>query len=213
MANGINFAQMITKMQQAQLTASDRPAIWGGTCAAAQLDALLDELSQAQPDLAGQMNFRIWEYTDRIEFANARQPQRWLLRVEWFGEGGHLSLRRNGSEWLWHLIGPRQWDSKPHWLQLYAGEDFWGSHSDTQLRRYPEHLLLWGEKDQSMVDNGAAQWFDSRVASACLEYPSSLSGCQRIYLHYWRYCEGGHTAFVWHRALNGAAQLGESNHG
>lgn len=206
MANGIDFAQMIAKMQQAELAEKDRPAIWGGTCAIAQLDALLDGLVQAQPDLAGQMNFRIWEYSDHIEFADARQPQRWLLRTEWFGAGGHLSLRRNGSEWLWHLIGPSQWNTNAHWLQSHAGEDFWASHPDTQLRRYDEHLLLWGERVAGLAESSPAQWFDSRVASARLEYPSSLRNYNRVYLHYWRFTEAGHTTFIWHRALSGSSQ-------
>ncbi|ACL23983.1 type III-D CRISPR-associated protein Csx19 [Chloroflexus aggregans] len=179
------FTQLYEKMQKANLSNSDRPAILGGECMPDQLQAFLTAWQghwQAMP-------YRIWEHVSHIEFADLPTQPEFLERAEIFGELGHLSLRRDGNRWLWHYIGTSVS------FTSFGARDFWKEHPDCQLRRYAESVMLWGERKDHQP-----RWFEDRVAAAILAYPLNATG--RVYLHFWRYTEQGRTAFVWYRALS-----------
>jgi len=182
----IDFNQLIEKMQKARVAGADRPTILGGQFAADRLEEFLTAW-QGRMD---QMPFRLWEHISHIEFADEPQEPEYLQRAEVFGEGGHLSLRRDAAGWLWHYVGKAV--DLP--LQEFGAVDFWTTYPDCKLRRYSEVMILWGERKE-----GHDFWFDDRVAAARLAYPVDVSG--RVYLHFWRYTEDGQTAFVWYRAL------------
>lgn len=192
----IDFERLYDKMQRAKLSDADRPTILGGKFPADQLDAFLN-VWQARWNT---MPYRIWEHVSHIEFAERPAQPEYLQRAEIFGEGGHLSLRRDvkrghltlrcdGDCWLWHYIGTSVS------LTGFNIEDFWKEHPACQLRRYAESVMLWGERKDNQ-----SRWFDDRVAAANLAYPLKTTG--RVYLHFWRYTEQGRTAFVWYRALS-----------
>ncbi len=183
----IDFTRLYDRMKQARLEESDRPVIWGGEFPA---DRLSDFLTKWQA-IWSTMPYRIWEYVNRIEFADQPAQQDVLLRAEIFGEGGHLALRRDAGRWLWRYIGT------PVNLRLsdFGGVDFWQTHPTCQLRRYAESVILWGNRK-----DGQPRWSDDRVAAAILNYP--LNGQGRVHLHFWRYTENGQTVFVWYRSLS-----------
>lgn len=181
----IDFAQLYEEMKQAKLSDSDRPTVLGGEFAADRLDEFLN----VWREYWNTMPYRIWEHISRIEFADRPAQPEFLQRAEIFGEGGHLSLRRDGNRWLWRYIGTSVS------ITGFGVEDFWQKHSACQLRRYAESVVLWGERKDNQP-----RWFDDRVAAANLAYPLKTTG--RVYLHFWRYTEQGQTAFVWYRALS-----------
>ncbi len=181
----IDFAQLYEQMQRARLNNAERPTIVGGEFTADQLRAFLDAW---QPHWNA-MPYRIWEHISHIEFADQPAQPEFLQRAEIFGEGGHLSLRRDSNRWRWHYIGKQ---ASPAGFPCV---DFWQSHAHSQLRRYAESVILWSEKKES--DN---LWSDGRVAAAQLNYPVQSDG--RVYLHFWRYTENGQTAFVWYQKLS-----------
>lgn len=183
---------------------AERPTILGGDFQAEDFDTFLDfwrERWQAQ--LA--MPYRIWEHISTIEFADEPAEPAYLERGDMFGEGGHLALRRNVDQWLWHYIG------KPVSLpDTFKCKDFWTAAQGKQakLRRYEETVLLWGEDK-----HGQGLWQDDRVAAARLKYPVGKAG-GRVQLVYWHFMEAGQTAFVWYRKLethqaNSREQVGE----
>lgn len=183
----IDFKNLYNKMQAAKCKAQDRPTIiiLGGEFDADHLDTFLKSW-QAQWN---QMAYRIWEHISHIEFADQPAQPEYLQRAEIFGEGGHLSLRRDGNRWLWHYIG------QSVSLNGFTWADFWQAHPNCQLRRYAESVILWGERK----DN-TSLWHDNRVAAANLAYPLKTTG--RVYLHFWRYTEQGQTVFVQYWALS-----------
>lgn len=183
----IDFTELADQMKQAQLDSSRRPAILGGEFLDHQLTGFLN----AWQEHWNAMPFRILEHIDRIEFTQQLPVNlKYLQRAEIFGENGYLSMRRDARRWLWHYIG------QPITLTNVACVDFWEQHSHCQLRRYPESVILWGNRK----DN-ASSWQDDRVAAANLAYPLDTTG--RVYLHFWRYTERGQTVFVQYRELRG----------
>lgn len=183
----IDFEQLYQKMEQAKLAQEERPAILGGEFPAERLS---DFLSVWQARWSA-MPYRLWEHISLIEFADEPKQPEFLQRAEIFGEGGHLSLRRDGNRWLWHYVG----EAVALPLNGFGAMDFWEANPNCQLRRYAESVILWSEKKES--DN---LWSDGRVAAARLNYPLKSDG--RVYLHFWRYTENGQTAFAWHRKLS-----------
>jgi hypothetical protein len=189
--NSIDFKRLHEKMRQARLGVAERPAILGGEFPAEQLIEFLD-VWRPRWDA---MRYRVWEHISHIEFVEAdadapMQPE-FLQRAEVFGGGGHLSLRRDGSRWLWHYVG----EAVNLSLNGFGATDFWQANSGCQLRRYAESVILWGERKENQP-----RWFDDRVAAANLAYPLKAKG--RAYLHFWRYTDNGQTAFVWYRKLS-----------
>jgi hypothetical protein len=181
-----------------------RPTILGGNFQVKEDFAEFLRFWQEQPA----MPYRIWEHVSSIEFADEPAEPAYLERGDVFGEGGHLSLRRNVDQWLWHYIGEHV---EPP--ETFTYEDFWTSAQGKQakLRRYEETALLWGEDR-----HGQGLWQEDRVAVARLNYPVVDAG-GRVQLVYWHFMEAGQTAFVWYRALetypgNTQQQVREEEH-
>ncbi len=185
---GIDFTKLYEQMKKAQLAQENRPAIWGGEFPASRLGKFL-RVWQAHLNT---MPYRMWEHISHIEFAASPAQPEFLQRAEIFGEGGHLSLRRDIDRWLWHYIGTQ---NNPMQNTTFDAVDFWATHPDCRLRRYAESVMLWGNRKE-----GAPHWSDDRVAAANLHYPLDVNG--RVYLHFWRYTENGQTVFIWYRALS-----------
>lgn len=206
----VNFGQLIERMKQARKDGAGHPTIIGGRFTANRLDGFLAVWRQRWDA----MPWRIWEHVSEIEFKFANEPKAltYLQRAEVFGEGGHLSLRRDGNRWLWHYIGPPGQPAPAGFDRPPECEDFWAEHPDVELRRYKEHVLLWGEGIVDEDKKPTGRWWEDRVAAARLEYPPQLTGNARVRLEFWRFTENGQTAFVWYRGLSGgsSAPLEES---
>ena len=189
----VNFQDLIKKMKEATVTAANRPTILGGQFA---VDRLGDFLA-AWRGRWGTMDQRIWEHISFIEFADKPKEPQYLQRAEIFGEGGHLSLRRDGSRWLWHYVG----DPVPLPLEGFAKreecENFWTDDRQIELRRYDEQVILWGKRDR---EKGHTIWWEDRVAAANLDYPNQKG--ERVYLDFWRYTQDEQTVFVRYRKLS-----------
>ena len=215
-----NFGNAVVKMREGQVSVGDL-TIWGGRVDEAAVKDFIDSCALAQ------MPYRIWEYAHRIEFsenANSKPDNYELLeRGRIFGAGGDLSLRRDGTEFLWHFVGPKDAllssarrgclsglanfggpkntallseDSR----QKFAPHDFWERHSDLILRRNEETALLWGD-----YQGDAGRWQEDRVGWADLDYPLAAKNAgQRVNLVYETFTDGGQIAFVWFKKLEEA---------
>lgn len=192
----IDFKQLHEKMKQAEISEAARPAILGGEFPAGQLNEFLD-VWRARWDA---MRYHVWEHISHIEFANDLIQPEFLQRAEVFGEGGRLSLRRDGGRWLWNYVGEAVYLP----LTGFGATDFWVANPKCQLRRYAESVILWGERK-----DGQSRWFDDRVAAADLAYPLGTHG--HAYLDFWRYTENGQTAFIWYRKLSDQPLSEEEN--
>jgi hypothetical protein len=193
----LEFDHLLKKMDAARQAATDqRPAILGGHFNHPRLEAFLAEWRCQW----AKMPWRIWEEVSRIGFADEPSNSNLLQQANIFGEGGHLSLRRDGDRWLWHFIGSTQ----PSLSSEFRSSNFWEKNGETVLRRYEESVILWGEGVDKAKTNATADvklWHDDRVGAAHLIYPKQMSGNSRVYLHYWRYTEAGQAVFVWYRGL------------
>lgn len=169
---------------------SSKLTILGGQCNDDQVSQLLtDWLAQAQ------MPYRIWEYTHSIAFEQNTLPEdvQWLERARLFGPGGDLSLRRNGSQFLWSFIGPfgitlPDWKPQP----FFAGEQ-----AETVFAVNQKKALLWGNNSPDPTVN---LFWDDRVAGAALTYPVS-PGAERVAIEYEAYSRAGKVEFVWFKGL------------
>ena len=199
----MEFGQLIEQMKQACEDGAGHPTIIGGQFASNRLDDFLAVWRQRWDA----MPWRIWEHVSQIEFANEPGAVDYLQRAEVFGEGGHLSLRRDGSHCLWYYIGPSGQPPPQGFHRPPECEDYWDGNQAVALRRYKERVLLWGEEIADIVageTKPTGRWWEDRVAAADLEYPPKLTGTSRVYLTFWRYTANGQTAFVWYRSLGGA---------
>jgi hypothetical protein len=188
----VDFQELIQGMAQAEVAETERPAILGGRFSAERLDAFLS----AWRSRWGKMPWRIWEHVSHIDFSFSDEPAEplYLQRAEIFGEGGHLSLRCDVRQWLWHYVGEPIKLPLPGFEGSEACRDFWSAHPDCKLRCYEESVLLWGERKE-----GFDLWWDDRAAAARLIYPEQSAG--RVHLDFLRFTENGQTAFVWYRNL------------
>lgn len=199
----LDFADAVKQLLAAPLLHKDNgPVIWGGVFQAAALEAFL----AAWP--LTQMPYHIWEYTHRMTFVRDAPPEppdiARLERGRIFGEGGDLSLRRDGGCFLWHFVGQRN-TTKP---AGFAVSDFWVDSPDCKenpnftLRANNEHALLWGDYKTAL-----GRWQDDRVGWADLNYPLSAAKHQgqRAEIHYTVYTDGGQVAFVWWKELKAYA--------
>ncbi len=198
--HSLNFEDSIERMEQASRDGTVRPTIIGGRFESDRLDDFLSTWRLEERN----MPWRIWEHISKIEFASESGNTAYLQRAEVFGEGGHLSLRRDGSYCYWHYIGPHGQLPPQGFDQSPECEDYWKDNQSAKLRRYQEVVTLWGEEIVDEQKEPTGRWWEDRVAAAGLEYPPQLSGNPRVYLTFWRYTDGGQTAFVWYRALGNA---------
>lgn len=194
----VNFKELIAMMEKARLAPDSYPAVFGGGFAHARLADFLAVWRRRWTS----MPWRIWEQISHIEFADEPQEPEHLLRAEVFGDGGHLSLRRDGNCWLWHYIGPvgqpapQGFDQKPDC-------ETWKAERSIVLRCYHDQAILWGERK-----TGYDFWWEDRVAAAKLVYPKQNIG--RVYLDFWRYTQDGQTVFVWYRNLSQVKTTGNA---
>lgn len=188
----VDFRELLKAMEQARLTEADRPTILGGQFTPQRLGAFLEAWHKRWAT----MPWRIWEHISHIEFADEPQEPEYLQRAEIFGEGGHLSLRRDANRWLWHYIGPAGQPLPNGFEKAPECEDFLATNA--RLRRYSDQAILWGERK-----TGYDFWWEDRVAAANLIYPEQGEG--RVYLDFWRYTQDGQTVFVWYHGLRTVA--------
>lgn len=208
----IDFEKLLDQMKKAEVPVSQRPTVLGGEFSADRLEAFLAAWRVDWEKLP----WRIWEHISAIKIVDsATAPDSgelgecdFLQRGEVFGEGGHLSLRRNGNRWLWHYIGSAGQAAPENFTQPGECVSFWETESGQvgTLRCYEECALLWGQKikDEQKQPDGP-HWWEDRVAAARLEYPARFKGHTHVYLKFWRFTDGGRTVFVWYRGLKGDA--------
>ena len=153
------------------------------------------------------MPWRIWEHISEIGFADEPQAPDLLQRGEIFGEGGHLSLRRDGNLWYWRYIGPADQPAPAGFEEAPECANFWTAdpNKDVVLRCYEERVLLWGEQVEDTNGKSTGRWWEDRVAAARLAYPIQQTGRERVCLKFNRFTKAGRTVFVWYRSLDGGA--------
>lgn len=198
----LDFGELIKKMNDAPRygkTGPNRLTILGGQFGPERLTAFL----AAWQSRWETMPRRIWEHVSEIGFADAPQDPYLLQRGEVFGEGGHLSLRRDGNRWYWRYIGPADQPAPTGFDAAPECEDFWAAeqNKDVVLRCYEEQVLLWGEQVEDSNGKPTGRWWEDRVAAAGLAYPVQQQGRGRVHLKFNRFTEAGRTVFVWYRDL------------
>lgn len=207
MAEAFNFAREAKRLcdPRSELDAK-RIHIWGGELTASgteSLEQVLERFLAVWNDPARQMPWRVWEYVDEIEFTKGQATKLPLLeRGRVFGQGGDLSLRRDGERVLWYFVG-KSWQSPPSGFD-YA--DFWQAHPNFErLRWRRERSLLWGEYKTALE-----RWQEDRVGRARLSYPVDATAAgpqgQRMMMDYIVLTDGGQVAFVWWRRLRRAVR-------
>ncbi len=214
----LNFAELIDDLEQAVVAPPDRPVIWGGECAAADLADFLKAWKLEQRD----MPWRLWEWVSDIAWAYAAAEiaadLEWLERGRLFGSGGDLELRRDADRILWRFVGPADaafpagfdWedaaDQRPAARFLIA--DYWRAHTGYVLHCRARSVLLWGQEIlRGQPPQPTGVWQEDRVAGVkqALHYPT-LSGQgreRRGELCYWEYLHGDNVEAVWWRELRG----------
>ena len=140
--------------------------------------------------------WRLWEYASAIRWAGEPDDTRWLERARLFGDGGDLSLRRDGACWYWGYVGEGK-------IQIAAGfrrQDYWATHATPLYCQEDQRLLLWGARTER---GGRAVWWEDRVGGPeGLRYHVEGSP-ERVQLVYRAYTHGERTEFVWCRKLEG----------
>lgn len=188
MADKLNFQDLLT-----QRTACSRAdlTIVGGTI---EDQEALEWLNRW--DLQS-LPWRIWEEVSvlRLEKDTAL-PQDFALveRAQCFGNGGDLTLRRDGGVFRWHFIGAKT--AKVH--RTPDAMDYWDQPSASTLYRVEQQAILWGVWRKEL-----GRWHDNRVGWANLQYPAELNGKSHVYIHFDEYLESGRVAFVWLRDIAG----------
>ncbi|MCB2160719.1 hypothetical protein KQH40_01390 [bacterium] len=167
-------------------------SVLGGICQETDLLFLLE----TWPTLRD-MPFAIWEYTDEILFEMNTLPQRdldWLERGKLFGDGGDLTVRRDGEDFRWWFVGPK--DVHPAEQFLLSTKVWTDVVGFVQVEN---QSLLWGELVQ---ESDPPVWFENRVAGADLSYPVS-EGKNKIRVEFTEFRYAGNTEFVWFKRLVG----------
>ena len=188
MADKLNFNDLLsqrTRCSQADLT------IVGGTIEERTAQEWLNHWDlQSLP-------WRIWEEVSALRLEKGiLLPQDFALveRAQLLGEGGDLTLRRDGDIFRWHFVGPKtaKVQRTPDAL------DYWDQPSASTLYCVEQQAILWGVWREEL-----GRWHDNRVGWANLQYPAELNGKSHVYIHYDEYLESGRVAFVWLRDLTG----------
>jgi hypothetical protein len=183
----VDFAALAGEvLDPAQEWGQEDFVVWGGWCTE---DDLLD-LMQDWPECDVAMPYRIWEYAYEVVFEEKTLPADApsLLRGRLFGQGGDLSLRREGHRLHWHFVGPA--GTRPP-AGDYHAQDFWQyATAGAVFHRRVQRALLWGERRQ-----GFDLWFEDRTARARLAYPLEQLG--RAQVKYSTFSRGGQVQFVW----------------
>ncbi len=186
---GIDFEQLIEQLSEALVEETDLPTVWGGEFLAERLGEFLTAWSLPRDD----MPWCLWEQVDQIVLEKKTFPND-LELLEYgrvFGEGGDLSLSRDGGRFLWHFVGKKD-AVNPAGFEF--ADDFWTQQKHLRFRQWEETALLWGEKHET--EN---RWVDDRVARAKLIYPEMQSLCKgsRVEIYYRIYTSSGQIQLVW----------------
>ncbi len=144
------------------------------------------------------MPYRIWEYVSEISFAQDTLPtnETLLEHGRLFGEGGDLTLRRDGAEFRWHFVGEPE--MKPP--EGYGDNNFWAVEANKGVifHKWCNEAMLWGEYKKEL-----GRWHDNRVARAKLTYPiSNGREGERVMINYYTFSQAGQVQFVWFRELD-----------
>ena len=103
--SGLNFSTLIDELRGAMVAPDELPAIWGGEFSAGRLQAFLAAWTGR-----GDLPWRVWEWVSDMQIMHgASAPPanlQWLERGRLFGDGGDLTLRRDGERFMWHFVGP-----------------------------------------------------------------------------------------------------------
>lgn len=184
----LNFADLLS---QRTACAQEDLAIIGGTVQETDVRGWLAEWHlQSLP-------WQIWEEVSALRLEkDTPLPLDFALveRGQIFGEGGNLTLRRDGTIFRWHFIG-----LETTGVQVTPDvRNFWQEHPGAVLQRVDQKAILWGAWRPDL-----GRWHDNRVGWANLQYPAELNGKHHVYVHYDEYLESGRVAFVWLRDLKG----------
>lgn len=158
----------------------------------------LEPFFAAWQNAADSMPYRVWEYIDRMFFENGTWPDKYALfeQARLFGDGGDLSVRRDGDHCFWRFVGPEGY-RLPAGVQGY---DYWDSVPEgTRLHVALDEVLLWG-KGEKMPD-GSMIWRDDRTAGARLVYPQQTA--ERVKLVMKKYSRAGNVEHVRYLRLEG----------
>ena len=165
--------------------------IIGGTIEEAKAPAWLNQWNLES------MPWRLWEEVSALSLEKSTSiPLDFALveRGQLFGEGGDLTLRRDGDIFRWRFIGPKTANVQ----KTPDALSFWSEYPNTVLHCVEQKAILWGA-----WRNDLDRWHDNRVGWANLQYPAELNGKAHVYIHYDEYLESGRVAFVWLRDLKG----------
>ena len=183
----VNFAELMQRVT-APKVGKEKLSIWGGECAEAKLLSLVQHWTKE-----AEMPYRIWEYSDNINFEKNTVPDDvlWLERGRLFGSGGDLNLRRDGGRFLWYFVG-KVGITPP---TIGSPCNFWEVEPEAAFHQNGETALLWGERRE-----GTDLWFDDRAAKANLIYPAEADW-SRVQVYYWTFSRAGRVEFVWFYGL------------
>ena len=169
-------------------------SVFGGEFDAGEVGSFFD----AWRTVASDMSYRIWENIDCMFFENGTWPDKYALfeQARLFGDGGDLSVRRDGDRCFWRFVGPEGY-RLPAGVQGY---DYWGSVPEgTRLHVALDEVLLWG-KGEKMPD-GSMIWRDDRTAGHRLVYPQQTA--ERVKLVMKKYSRAGNVEHVRYLRLEG----------
>lgn len=197
-----------------ELKGKDELMIVGGTISEAKVINWLREFKG--------MPWRVWEWVNDFRLEHESLTPAFPLairlsaleRVRLFGDGGDLTVRRDGALFRWHFIGPsgakKEAIIPAGWQSCH---DYWDrkENESQKLTCSEQKALLWGAYNQEL-----GRWYDNRVGFAHLEYPladveSLLQEDKKghVYAYYREYLDGGQVAFVWMYKLDSLNGVGE----
>lgn len=199
MTNAFNFEKEVEQMiNNPPIDRNSSIIIWGGEFDVKKFKNFMSVWSFAD------MSYAIQEHAHKIAFQVAdtdsivSQNLALLERMEIFGAGGNISLRRNDDRFLWHFIGNDTKTQQDTLSKLtdtnFTVRKFWEENSSSKLYKRDESALLWGEYDED-----SNRWHDDRVGWANLDYPIGRE--QRVQIDYTVFTDNGQTAFVWWKEL------------
>lgn len=205
MNNAFDFGKEVELMSQKPPIGKDSSiVIWGGAFDEQEFANFMPTFSFVTEP------YVIQEHTHKMDFrisnigGIAHKNPALLERLEAFNKTGNLSLRRNGSRFLWHFIGDDGPARQETLSKLEAAalevKDFWLANAECRFYMRDESALLWGEYDAD-----SKRWHDDRVGWANLDYPVGdglKHSKKRVQIDFTVFTENGQTAFVWWKELN-----------
>lgn len=164
-------------------------AVWGGMFDASRLGHFLQTWDLPRSG----MPWSLWQWTDKIRLGYGEGSSGdldYLERGRVFGEGGDLSLRRDGEHFFWYFVG-EPGTPQP---QGFNVADYWQGREEQPIRSRQRTALLWGSKEAAQP-HSTTGWYEDRVGQAQLNYPNVNSN--RVQVRYREYLRGGRVELVW----------------